>query len=120
MITPTDIPGVEEDVARRIIVAARSIAPCIDSFPDESEEKKNAIAILRGVAAEVPTAGSRRVRAQRIGSASVDYWNADTWMPEDRSALRSMCSAAPAAGGPLGSFPPAGIIGGVWPEGRYS
>ena len=120
MITPDDIPGVEEDVARRIIVAARSIAPCIDSFPDGSEEQKNAIAILRGVAAEAPVAGSRRVRAQRIGSASVDYWNADTWMPEDRSALRSLCAAAPSGGNPLGSFPVARPIDRVWPEGRYS
>ena len=120
MIIHTDIPGVGEDVARRITVAARSIAPCIDSFPDGSEEQKNAIAILRGVAAEAPTPGSRRVRAQRIGSASVDYWNADTWMPEDRSALRSLCSAAPSGGNPLGSFPVSRPIDRVWPEGRYS
>lgn len=120
MITPDDIPGVGEDVARRIIVAARSIAPCIDSFPDGSEDQKNVIAILRGVAAEVPTPGSRRVRSQRIGSASVDYWNAETWMPEDRSALRSLCAAAPTGGNPAGSFPTERVFDRVWPEGRYS
>lgn len=120
MITPNDITGADENVARRLLVAARSIAPCISSFPDGSEEKKDAIAILLGVLADAPTAGSRRVRAQRIGSASVDYWNADTWMPEDRSALRSLCSAASPGGSPLGSFPEARPIDRVWPEGRYS
>lgn len=120
MITPDDITGVEEDVARRIIVAARSIAPCIDSFAADSEEKKNAIAILRGVAADAPAAGSRRVRAQRIGSASVDYWDANTWRPEDRASLRSLCSSAPSAGLPVGSFPEAQPVNRIWREGPYS
>jgi hypothetical protein len=120
VIEPSDIPGVGEDVARRIILAARSIAPCIDSFADDSEEKKNAIAILRGVAAEVPASGSRRVRAQRIGSASVDYWDAKTWLPEDRQLLRSMCAGSPAGGMPVGSFPEARPLSRLWPEGPYS
>ena len=120
MITPADISGVDEDVARRIIVAARSIAPCIDSFADDSEEKKNALAILRGVAQEVPAPGSRRVRAQRIGSASVDYWDATTWLQEDRDSLRSLCAVASSAGLPLGSFPEARPIDRIWREGPYS
>ena len=114
MITPNDIPDVDEDVARRIIVAARSIAPCLDSLVDEA--KANAVAILKGVAAEAPPTGSRRVRSQRIGSASVDYWNADTWSPEDRSSLRSLCAEAVPLGLPQGSFPRPGIIGRLWPE----
>lgn len=116
MITPEDFPGVDEDAARRIIVAARSIAPCIDVFPDESEEKKNALAILRGVAAEAPASGSRRVRAQRIGSASVDYWDANTWRAEDRDLLRSLCAAATPFGLPRGSFPKERPISRLWPE----
>ncbi|MGV8852829.1 MAG: hypothetical protein ACOH1M_09730 [Rhodoglobus sp.] len=116
MITPEDIPAVAEDVARRIIVAARSIAPCIDSFLEGSEEKKNAIAILRGVAAEIPVAGSRRVRSQRMGPASADYWNADTWLPEDRRNLRSLCSAVSSAGNPIGSFPQERALANLWPE----
>lgn len=120
MIRPDDIPGVDEDVARTIIVAARSIAPCIDSFADESEERKNAVAILRRVAAEAPPAGSRRVRSQRIGSAAVDYWNADTWSPEDRSLLRSLCGQSAAPNAPVGSFPESRPIQRLWPEGRHS
>lgn len=120
MITPDDIPDVTEDVARRIIVAARFIAPCIDSFPDDSEQRKDAIAILRGVAQEVPAPGSRRVRSQRIGSAAVDYWDATTWLPEDRESLRSLCSAARTAGQPIGSFPESLPLRHLWPEGPYS
>ena len=119
MITPNDITGADENVARRLLVAARSIAPCIDSFADDSEEKKDAIAILLGVLADAPAAGARRVRAQRIGSASVDYWNADTWLPEDRAALRSLC-AAPGGGRPRGSFPEAPTVSRLWAEGPYS
>lgn len=120
MITPNDITGADENVARRLLVAARSIAPCISSFPDGSEEKKDAIAILLGVLADTPSAGSRRVKNQRIGSAAVEYWNADTWTPEDRSALRSLCSAASSGGSPLGSFPTSRPLERVWPEGEYS
>lgn len=116
MITPEDFPGVAEDVARRILVAARAIAPCIDSFADESEERKNALAILRGIAAEAPAPGSRRVRAQAVGPARVDYWNADTWTDADRSALRSLCSSTAPSGGPLGSFPLDRPLSRLWPE----
>lgn len=120
MITPEDLPGVDENVARRLLVAARSIAPCIDSFGDDSEEKKNAIAVLLGVLADAPAVGSRRVRSQRIGSASVDYWNADTWLAEDRAALRSLCASAGRGGLPVGSFPADRPIGRLWPEGPYA
>lgn len=116
MITPEDFPGVAEDVARRIIVAARAIAPCIESFEDESENKKNALAILRGVAAEVPAPGSRRVRSQAIGPARVDYWDAATWSAQDRSDLRSLCAAPTPTGAPRGSFPLERPISRLWPE----
>lgn len=116
MFTPADISGVDVDVARRIIVAARSIAPCLDSL--EGERKAEAVAILKGVADELPEPGERRVRAQRIGPSSVDYWDANTWSAEDRSALRSLCTAAP-GGLPQGSFPEGGFVGRLWPE-KYS
>ncbi|MCC4250714.1 hypothetical protein [Microbacterium testaceum] len=119
MITPDDLPEVDEDVARRIILAARSIAPCIDSFADESEQKKDALAVLRGVADEAPAKGSRRARAQRIGSASIDYWDANTWHAEDRALLRSLCVPATPLGLPRGSFPTERPVSSLWPE-KYS
>lgn len=116
MITPSDFPGVDEDVARRIIVAARSIAPCIDSFEDETENKRNALAILRGVANEAPAPGARRVRSQAIGSARVDYWDAETWSTQDRRDLRSLCTAPAPTGAPRGSFPRERPVSRLWPE----
>ena len=116
MITPEDFPGVAEDVARRILVAARSIAPGIDTLPNGSEERKDAIAILRGIAAEVPPPGSRRVRSQAVGSARVEYWNADTWTAQDRTSLRSLCGAPKPTGAPRGSFPLERPISRLWPE----
>lgn len=116
VITPEDFPGVAEDVARRIIVAARSIAPCIDSFEDETENKKNALAILRGVAAEAPKAGSRRVKDQSIGPARVSYWDAKTWSDEDKADLRSLCTRSAPSGAPRGSFPRERPVSRLWPE----
>lgn len=116
MIDQSDFPEVDENVARRLLVAARSIAPCIDSFQNGSDEWLNAIAILKGVLAEAPAPGSRRVRAQRIGSASVDYWDANTWSREDRAALRSLCASAAPLGLPRGSFPTERPLSRMWPE----
>ena len=118
-ITPGDLTGVEENVARRVIASARSIAPCLDSL--EGEPRRDAIAILLGVAAEVPAAGSRRVRSQSRNGTSVtmaDYQGAFTL--EDRSVLRALCGAASAAavGAPVGSFPPSTITGCIWPPER--
>ena len=119
-ITPGDLTGVEENVARRVIASARSIAPCLDSL--EGEPRRDAIAILLGVAAEVPAAGSRRVRSQSRNGTSVtmaDYQGAFTL--EDRSALRALCGAASAAavGAPVGSFPPSTITKCIWPPERH-
>lgn len=112
---------VEENLARRILVRARIIAPCIDSFPDGSEEKKNAIAILKGVIAELPAAGSRRVRSRGRNGTSVTYADIDSaFTADDRSALASLCAAAISTGVSVGSFPTESIFAKVWPEGPYS
>jgi len=117
VIIPSDFPGVDEDAARRIIVAAVRIAPCLHSFPDESEEKKNALAILRGIAAEAPKPGMRRVRSQSVAGASVNYWDSATWSVEDREDLRSLCPAATASVVPMGVFPkPSRHVAAAWPE----
>jgi hypothetical protein len=114
VITHYDFPDLDEDVARRLIVAARSIAPCIDSFAQDSEEQKNAIAIMRGVLEDSPE--DRRVKTQRIGSAAVEYWNPATWLPEDRASLRSLCTGSQGLGLPRGSFPKERPISRLWRE----
>lgn len=121
-ITPTDIGG-EENTARRVLVLARSIAPCIDSFADDSEQKKDAIAVLKGVLAELPAAGSRRTKALSRNGTSMSFADIESAFDSDaRTSLRSLCSAGAdtAPGLPLGSFPTERAFGRVWPEGEYS
>lgn len=120
MIIPADIGG-DEDTARRILVRARSIAPCINSFADDSEEKKDAVAILKGVLAELPAAGSKRTKSMSRNGTSLSFSEIASAFDADSIAeLRSLCDAAPPAGLPVGSFPKGNVLGGVWPEGAYS
>lgn len=119
-ITPGDIGG-EEDLARRILVKARDIAPCIDSFDPESETGKDAIAILKGVIAEIPAAGSRRTRSLSRNGTSMSFAEIASAFDEDAiSSLRSLCGAKPSNGQPRGSFPTARPLANTWPDGGYT
>lgn len=109
------LTGVEETLAARITGVARSIAPGLDSLEGDAYEQ--AILILRGIAKEAQGRGSRLVKGQRIATASVEYFDASWFSVDDRAALRALCSAASTtAGTPVGSFPKAGLLTGVWPE----
>jgi hypothetical protein len=119
VILPTDLAPASEDLARRIIVLARSIAPCLDTLEDEvgdetPKPKSEAIAILKGVAADVRMRG---VKAQRSGSSSVEYIvNGSSFSADDRASLRSLCTTS-TAGLPLGSFPnPSPAVMRLFPE----
>lgn len=119
-ITPTDLGG-DEDTARRLLVLARSIAPCIDSFADDSEPRKDAVAILRAVLVEQPAAGSRRTRSLSRNGTSMTFADVESAFDSDsRQALRSLCGAASSGGHPVGSFPKVRPSVGVWPEGGYT
>lgn len=114
-ITPEDLEPVEEDLARRIIAAGRFIAPCVDSL--DSDDTATVLAIYRSVAGTVAGRGSHMIANQRIGPAAVTYKDdADWFSPNDKSALRAMCSASAATGGPVGSFPTARPFRNIWPE----
>lgn len=113
MIGPNDLPGVDVTVARRLIATARSIAPCLDTLVDEAE--LDAIAILEGVAAELPAPGTGRMKSQSRNGTAVawaDYSSAFT--ADDRAALRALCGAG-AVGAPVGSFPVSTITRRIWP-----
>jgi hypothetical protein len=116
VIEPTDLTGIDEVMALRILAVARSIAPCLDSLIDEP--RKSAIAILTGVAGEARDRGSRLVQSQRVGTASVTYRTVESWFSDDdRDALRGLCSVAEATAGPVGSFPrPDTGTSRLWPE----
>jgi len=111
--------GTDENLAREVLVVARSIAPCIASFADNSEEQKDAIAILKRVFEEVKARGSRLVRAQRVGTASVDYLAVRSAFEGDATrALKALCAEAGIGGLPVGSFPPpSDAVANMWPEG---
>lgn len=116
---PADLDGIDEALARRVLAVARTIAPCLDSFADDSEEKATAVAILVAVAGEVRARGSRQVASQRIGPAAVSYRDVGSaFTDDDRSALRGLCAATQASAGlPVGSFPrPARSLERMWPE----
>lgn len=119
-ITPEDITGVPDDVdvARTVFAYARSIAPCIVSLDPESDDGLQAIAILRGVQAEVTGRGNRQVSSQRIGAAAVTYRDVSSaFTVDDRAGLRALCAPQTGAGGPQGSFPdPSREVARLWPE----
>ncbi|WP_022886364.1 hypothetical protein [Glaciibacter superstes] len=117
MIEPNEITGVDENTALRVIAYAISIAPYLDGLED-GRNRWSAIAILIGVGREVVARGSRLVKAQRIGSASVDYTVvASCFSEDDRGALRALCGSSTVTGGPIGKFPRATkTFSRIWPE----
>lgn len=117
MLNAADLKGVETKLALRIIAhATGSIAPGLD-YIQAGPQLDRVLAVLTGVAEEAQQQGSRRIAGQRIGPASIDYRNLDSWFSaDDRNALRAACQPTAASGAPLGSFPRPGIIGKLWPE----
>jgi len=113
MITPDQV-STDEDLARRVLVRARSIAPGIDAL--EGEPRLDAIAILKGVIAEIPAAGSRRVRSRARNGTSVSYNDVGSaFTGDDIAGLRALCGVEPVAL-PVGSFPTGRPFKDVWPE----
>lgn len=110
--------GNDEDLARVVLIEARRIAPCIDAFPDDSEEQKNAIAVIRRVYKNLAARGSQLIKSQRIGSAAVEYAAIESAFDgQPARSLRSLCAASAVGGAhSLGSFPKARPISRVWPE----
>lgn len=112
-----DLIGRDEDLAREVLIVARDIAPCILSFADGSENQKDALAVLKRVYADLSVRGSRAVRSQSVGSASVSYADIDSAFDgQPRRALRTLCGAATLSGLARGSFPLERPISRLWPE----
>lgn len=116
-ITPGML-GDDEDLARRVLIHARIIAPCLDSLPGDSEEQKNALAILRGIVTDVAGRGSRFVRSEGVLGASVSWERSASYFePADRIGLQSLCGIAPTSAAlSRASFPRAGLVSQIWPE----
>ena len=118
-IKPDEI-GSDDGAARRVLVLARTIAPCLDSLPEDSDRRKDAIAILKNVYEEVLTRGARHVRSEGVASARVSYEVGSAFTDDDRASLRALCGAMPplqaSAEAPAGSFPKERPVGRVWTE----
>jgi hypothetical protein len=115
VITPDKV-GADEDLAREVLIMARSIAPCIRSFADGSEDQKDALAILKRVYREAEDRGSRNVKSERTGPGAVEWVVRSAFDGDPRAALRALCAAASSGGQPLGSFPNERPISILWPE----
>ncbi|WP_291053719.1 hypothetical protein [Herbiconiux sp.] len=108
--------GNDEDLAREVLIVARDIAPCLGSFVEDTEDYKNALAIVRRVYLALAGRGSLFVKGQGIGSARVEYRDiVDAFAGQPTRALRALCSAAPAPGS-VGSFPTERPLANLWPE----
>jgi hypothetical protein len=110
---------IDEAIARRLLIVARSIAPGLSVL--DGEAKNDAIAILQGIAEEAAARGPRFISSQSVGPASVSYSAVRSWFSDDeRAALRALvagASGAAAPGLPVGNFPkPNTTIGRIWPE----
>ncbi len=112
----SDITGVDPTVALRLLAVARSIAPCLDSLTGDNA--KTAVAIIQGVAAELPAPGSRRVRSQSRNGTSIGFDAfVSAWTAEEKAALRALCGHSVASSGaPVGVFPAPGVVESLWPE----
>lgn len=121
-IGPYDI-GTDEDLARRILIRARRVAPCIHSWPGDSELRVEAIAVLKGVYARAAQVGTGVIASQSRNGTSISLRAVESaWTVEDLDALRSLCELAPTErpGLPQGSFPLARPLSNLFPEGEYS
>lgn len=115
MIEPSDVSN-DEDLARSILMDARSVAPCIDAFESGTEEYANTLAVLRRAAKEAEERGSRLIESHTAGRTNVKYATGSDLSEKDLTRLRSLCGAASAGAGPVGSFPEDRPLSRIWPE----
>lgn len=108
----------DEDLGRSILIRARQIAPQITVVTDGSDQKADAVAVLRLVAKRAAEAGSGAIASQsRNGTSITRREISSAFRSEDLSALRVIFDIPqPLPAGPVGSFPPAGTLTRLWPE----
>ena len=122
-VQPSDLAPLDEDSARRILIRAREVAPCLPTVAADSEIQKDALAILRGVGQRAQAiANAGVVASQGRNGTTISYRDIKSaFSDEDISGLRFLCGDI--GGGrvlPQGSFPTARPLANLWPEGEYS
>lgn len=122
-ITPDDLDPIDEDLARRVLIRARAIAPGILTVAAESELKKDAVAILKAVARRAGEVGSGAVSSKGRNGTTISFRDIKSaFALDDINGLRDIFAGPEVArhGLPRGSFPIARPLEHVWPEGPYS
>ena len=120
MIDPSDLPGLTETVARRVIAVAVGIAPCLHSLVDD--EKSSALAILSSVGLGLShDRPNPYIKQKTLGPKSIQYVTGvieSAFTADDRVALQAMCRAtSDGYAGPVGNFPPPPrMLSRLWPE----
>lgn len=119
-ITPADLGGTDTDLARRVLVRARTIAPLLDTL--DGERRLDAIAVLKGVIAEIPRPGESRLRGVTRNGTGKTFDAPSSWFSaDDELSLRSLFETETTTNsGPAGHFPAGRPLAGLWPEERYS
>ena len=119
MITADDIRVSDAALARRVLLYATTVAPCLPTL--EGEAKESALAILGSIAVELTNASGRRVKSRERGEWKIAYFSdaeiASIISADDRAALRWLCGNGSASRGPIGRFPrPRRPLERMWPE----
>ena len=121
MIVPLDLDGLTQDVARRVIAIAVSIAPCLHSLEDQA--RTTAIAVLTTVGGTLSfERPNPHLKAKTLGPKREEYVTGiieSAFTMDDRAALQGLCRDASMAGhaGPVGSFPePSAALRRLFPE----
>lgn len=121
-IKPSELGG-DEDLARRILIRARAVVPALRYVVEGSEEKADALAILRGVLARAAAIGTGAVSSQGRNGTSISFRDVKSaFTDEDISGLRSLFDGITdlVPGHGRGSFPTERPLSKIWPEGEYS
>ena len=104
------------DTGLVVLAYAATVAPTLDLPIDSRREQ--VVAVLRRVAAGLPSPDMARVSQQSRNGTSVSFRDiGDAFTANDRAALRALCglpASAPAS--PVGSFPTSGLVSAMWPE----
>lgn len=109
----------DEDLGRRVLLYASSVAPCLQSL--DGERREDAVAVLRSIAADIESAPGYRVKSRTRGEWTTTYFS-DTEITSiisaaDRDALKMLCGGARLAGSPRGQFPAPHLpLLHMWPE----
>jgi hypothetical protein len=120
-IQPTDI-GADADLARRILIRAREIAPLIVTFDTGTEPRADALAILKGVYKRAEEIGTGTTASRSRNGTSISSRDVrSAFFDDDLSGLRLLQAEAAGdtvsrPGLPRGSFPTDRPVSRLWPE----